>query len=238
MGIKCSLLGHAYAEADVERERTEQGDEVITVVREVERCTRCGVERVVSENTEVTAVVDPDEVDAEATAGDAEPVETEAEDPADGEAMSSIVDRADVSADDDSTPEEEAFEPPDDPAEEDAEILKGGGEQEREPGQWPEDEEPFDPDGLASESAEELEPDPEPAVEPVAEPTDENSGDASEDGDAPSEPQASLGGVGMEDADYVCPECGFAAAAATSSLREGDACPECGVGWLQVERNR
>ena len=56
MGLKCSLLGHSFEPADRERERKEQGKEVVTVVREIERCVRCGEERIVSESTEVTAV--------------------------------------------------------------------------------------------------------------------------------------------------------------------------------------
>ena len=62
MGLKCSLLGHSFEPADFEREREEQGSEVVTVVREIERCVRCGEERVVSESTEVTAVVDEEKV--------------------------------------------------------------------------------------------------------------------------------------------------------------------------------
>lgn len=71
MGLKCSFLGHAYEEAGVEREREEQGSEVVTVVKELERCSRCGRERVVSESTEVTTVVDPSDVDADVDAADA-----------------------------------------------------------------------------------------------------------------------------------------------------------------------
>jgi hypothetical protein len=64
MSLKCSLLGHAYAEPDVEREREEQGSEVVITIRETEVCTRCGAERVVSENKEVTTLETPDFEDA------------------------------------------------------------------------------------------------------------------------------------------------------------------------------
>ena len=63
MGLKCSLLGHSYEPADFERDRKEEGSEVVTIHREIERCVRCGEERVVSESTEVAAVVDEDDVE-------------------------------------------------------------------------------------------------------------------------------------------------------------------------------
>ena len=69
MGLQCSLLGHTFEDAGVEREREEQGSEVITTEREIERCRRCGTERVVSESTEVAAVVDASDVGLEAESG-------------------------------------------------------------------------------------------------------------------------------------------------------------------------
>jgi hypothetical protein len=65
MGLQCSILGHAFESAGVERESEEEGDEVVTTEREIERCRRCGAERVVSESTEVTAVVDGEAVGLE-----------------------------------------------------------------------------------------------------------------------------------------------------------------------------
>lgn len=243
MGLKCSLLGHAFKEADVERERSEAGDEVVTVVREVERCARCGAERVVSENTEVTAVVEPEEV----------------ADDGGGEAMSSIVDRAGTAdagerdvrsegaassgteADAGGAPgpaREEQYEPPDDPAEEDAEILEDDGPTDRQPGQWPDDDEPFNPDGVSGAADEDADIGTEP------ESTDESAVSGGKDeGEESSDPtqgpeRTTLGGVDAAEATYVCGSCGFSTPAASSSLREGDACPDCGAGWLQVERNR
>lgn len=55
MGLKCSVFGHDYADYDVERERTDHGEEVVTTVRTTEICRRCGDARVVSENTEIAA---------------------------------------------------------------------------------------------------------------------------------------------------------------------------------------
>lgn len=65
MGLKC-LLGHDFTEPEVEREREEDGDEVITTVTEVKTCARCGETQIVSENTEVTTMRD---LTTEAAAG-------------------------------------------------------------------------------------------------------------------------------------------------------------------------
>lgn len=82
MGVMCSLLGHDYGDPGVERERVEDGNEVVVTAKRVERCRSCGHERTISENTEVTAlsaaagvvrepdgtvVVAPDESDGETT---------------------------------------------------------------------------------------------------------------------------------------------------------------------------
>ncbi|MFW6384051.1 MAG: DUF7093 family protein [Halodesulfurarchaeum sp.] len=53
MGLRCSLFGHAYGEPVTERDRERRGDEAVVTVREVRRCSRCGAESVLSENTEV-----------------------------------------------------------------------------------------------------------------------------------------------------------------------------------------
>ena len=60
MGIKCSLLGHRFGETTVERDREEDGTEVVITITEFETCTRCGETRVVSENKEVTTLEDAD----------------------------------------------------------------------------------------------------------------------------------------------------------------------------------
>ncbi|AEH38091.1 DUF7093 family protein [Halopiger xanaduensis] len=56
MVLRCSLLGHDYGDAEVEREREERGSEVVVTVQEYEECTRCGERHVISENTEVTSL--------------------------------------------------------------------------------------------------------------------------------------------------------------------------------------
>ena len=61
MGLKCSVLGHAYGETTVERDREERGSEVVITIRELETCDRCGDTRIVTENKEVTTIETPDE---------------------------------------------------------------------------------------------------------------------------------------------------------------------------------
>jgi len=56
MAIRCSLLGHDFGETEVEREREEDGNEVVETVREVETCARCGKEKLITENTNVTSL--------------------------------------------------------------------------------------------------------------------------------------------------------------------------------------
>ncbi|MFP4530535.1 MAG: hypothetical protein ACLFNC_04510 [Halodesulfurarchaeum sp.] len=53
MGLRCSLLGHAYGEPVTERDRERRGDEEVVTVRKLRTCKRCGAESVLSENTEV-----------------------------------------------------------------------------------------------------------------------------------------------------------------------------------------
>jgi hypothetical protein len=69
MGLRC-LLGHDFDDIEVEREREEEGDEMVVTVREVKTCGRCDHRQVVSENKEVTSIRPPAEATAEAvTAG-------------------------------------------------------------------------------------------------------------------------------------------------------------------------
>lgn len=53
MGLRCSLFGHAFEEPVTERDRETRGAEVMISVREVRRCSRCGAEQVIAENTEI-----------------------------------------------------------------------------------------------------------------------------------------------------------------------------------------
>jgi len=56
MGLRCSLLGHNFGDSEVEREREEQGSEVVVTIREEQTCSRCGKTKLVSENKEVTSL--------------------------------------------------------------------------------------------------------------------------------------------------------------------------------------
>ncbi|MGM0448466.1 MAG: DUF7093 family protein [Methanobacteriota archaeon] len=69
MGLRC-LLGHDFGEPELQREREEEGDEVVTTVKEVKTCARCGETQIVSENTEVTTMEQlADEAAAKAAGG-------------------------------------------------------------------------------------------------------------------------------------------------------------------------
>jgi len=147
MGLRCSLLGHAYADPEIDRERDDRGDEVVVTVRETKTCERCGAETVVSENTEVRPVEPEPEPEPESDA-DSEP------------ATSPGVD--------------DEFEPPASAAEDDGVILDDEGdaeveaeEPEREPGEWPEADDTRVEDEAAADA------EPEPAAEPAPEPDDD-----------------------------------------------------------------
>ncbi len=137
MVLRCSLLGHEYGDADVEREREERGSEVVVIVREYEECTRCGERRVISENTEVTSLVaettddssrDEDETGVDESVDDAEP-DDEFDVPVD-EHGEPITDDAEILDD-------EAVEP----------------DRERERGEWPDSDDVGPPVGAESEPA-------------------------------------------------------------------------------------
>jgi DNA-directed RNA polymerase subunit M/transcription elongation factor TFIIS len=135
MGLKC-LLGHEFGERVAERERHEDGDEVVIVDRTVETCERCGKRRVITENTEVRSAEQPDDTGSDQRDG-------RSSSPG-GEAPTAVIDRASagddgVRVDEEPTgafvDEAESEFDDHDPAEEDAVILgeedetaKGGSE--------------------------------------------------------------------------------------------------------------
>ena len=82
MSFKCSVFGHAFGDAEIEREREEEGKEVVTTIREKQTCKRCGETRVVSENKEVTTL----ETAADIVAEDLDDDEDDGADVADGPA--------------------------------------------------------------------------------------------------------------------------------------------------------
>ena len=261
MGIKCSLFGHAFGETTVERDREEQGSEVVSTIRELQTCTRCGERRVVSENKEVTTLetpedIEPDdgssdptnqssaapaiaeaEADAEPTEASSEHVETEQPPVEDG-----TDEHAEATAQDDELVDEEP------PVTDDAEILDEDDEDEpeREPGQWPQESDESDDESTdaafnqfgyddTEDTVDEEKTDAEfidaedeaDADEPAPQP-ETNEWPSEEEIDAASEPEtAGPGAVTVPEGSFVCEGCGFSTPVESSSLREGDFCPEC-----------
>jgi len=284
MSLRCSLLGHAYGDTEIEREREEQGSEVVVTVREFEECQRCGEHSVVSENKEVTAI-DAAAPDPEGTAPDSG-AETEAEEPtaragASGDASGGVSEGVGASP-----AVENEFEGPQSAEEDDAVILddeddeagedadRDSGEwpdadsthpaeagTDRERGQWPEvgrEDEGFDarPDdgdaevefggGLTPESAPEVDESEAEEVEFVnadgdtldSADTERRGGSELSAGFTSGSEAPSVSGPADDpdvDAEFVCPECGYRAGVAGSSLRAGDICPECRKGYIARE---
>lgn len=247
MGFKCSLLGHSFDETDVERDREERGSEVVTVVREVERCGRCDEARVVSENKEVTSIVEPESVGFDGS-------DDETDDTATSTALGAAA--ANVDADEDGFESgsdlDEEFDAPADPAEDDAEILGDDRPSERTPGQWPDDDDEWSPEHLTRPEADE---------EMTGEHTVADAADADPEGDDTELADAAGDADTTDDAEfidaeadhpstpdtdetaadeYVCHSCGFTASTGNSPLRAGDACPACQQDYLEArsERNR
>ena len=132
MGLRCSLLGHDYGEPEIEREREEQGNEVVVTVREFEECSRCGERSVVSENKEVTAIEDPE---PNPEPSESEAVETEPATTVDAGATSDVEETSTF---------DDGFEPPENAEEDDGVILdddngddEADDEGERGHGEWP-----------------------------------------------------------------------------------------------------
>nr|WP_049918854.1 hypothetical protein [Haloferax larsenii] len=123
MGLTCRLLGHSYGEPETEREREERGDEVVVSIREVQVCSRCGHEQVISENKEVTAIRTPEEVgmteaEVETAAAGFEPADPEPTPAPDESPIETAPDpeteaQADVSADAASEPAQTPTSTPD-----------------------------------------------------------------------------------------------------------------------------
>jgi len=257
MGLQCSILGHAFEDAGVEREREEQGSEVITTERELERCRRCGTERVVSESTEVAAVVDASDVglddaeDADPGGGTAAPENADGDDTAGG--FTGAVERSDAPS---SAPE---------PAPDSEPTSTGTDDDPAPPG--PDDGTPPTDDGdlpaddggsrdPAEEDAEILTDD--DAERPPGQWPDDADADAADVGTdtadagtdtadaAPdlAEPtdtvaaaaDESLSGITVPEGEIACPECPFRIEA-NSGYRAGDPCPDCNA-WLEAERNQ
>lgn len=233
MGLRC-LIGHDFGELQTERDRRERGEEVIVTIREYRACSRCGETRVVSENKEVRTAVE-----AGADADDEPAGSDEPDAPA-----------SDVEADaDDGVILEDEPEPA-------AERQRGewpasdeGGEEPaaEEPTPWPAVE--GEDEGYAAEVGDggpaegvefggSLTPEASPAAgeaagEDVVEATREGGFRRATPGPSPTARQR----TGGTDTEFYCPECEFTTPTADSSLRPGDICPECRLGYL-TERDR
>ena len=235
MSYKCAVFGHRYGETEVEREREEDGSEVVITVRELETCTRCGKTRVVSENKEVTTLQ---------TAADivADDLEDTSED-SDSTAPTEAADEPETPAPDESPaqtpaegsgvhiPEAEPDTEAPDPAEEDAVILDADDEDDeddREPGEWP-DEPAGDADAEDAvawpQEREEAPEDDEPSWEL---PSDIDPHPETESADSRSSTVRPTGSaLTVPEGEFYCPACEFTTPVESSSLRAGDFCPEC-----------
>jgi hypothetical protein len=224
MGLRC-LLGHDFGDPEIEREREEEGEEMVITVREVKTCTRCGQTQVISENKEVTSIRPVteesglgDETSDGADTSDAEPesVSAEASDsswsepgahPAvdDAEAGAEAATAAESSFDDDS------FEPPQSAEEDDGVILEDDDEKpvERQPGEWP-DADDVGHDGDRMPTLEEVEGELDADAETAA---DADAGDSSpwpeqqgEDEGFAAEPHEDDTGVEVDFGNKLAPE--------------------------------
>lgn len=261
MALRCSLLGHAYGDSEVEREREEEGNEVVVTIREEQTCRRCGKTKLVSENKEVTAIrepteeTEPDDSDAEdagtepVDTGDGHDAEFVDEGPDDTDEVPAATRDAGTTTDDD--PEEI------DPEADDAVILDDDPEEtsddERGHGEWPDsDDTRTDEEGWPAVDGEDEGFDAETGS---GEPEDvefggglrPESSDTSESETVVERPErrAETTFTSVDSAptpvestgsgagsEYVCPECGFSAPGSGSSLRAGDICPECRSGYI------
>ena len=180
MALTCSLLGHAFDDYEVVRDREERGSEVVTSIREVAVCDRCGAERVLSENTEVTSIVDADAVDADHPATTVSDVEDAADDrfaPADDEDEPVLFEEDDAAAVDEAGAV-------DDPPVDGAGATDGERNADEIPDEGAElvESEASTEVGGLDETAEEF--DEATATEPADEEGSDETGDAPEDDDA------------------------------------------------------
>jgi hypothetical protein len=244
MGVKCSLLGHDYGDSEIERERDEDGDEVVRTAKRVERCRQCGHTRTISANTEVTAlesaagvVRDPDGTVVAANGstmaeeiGGSVVIETADDRPADTTEVAEATTAPATDSDD-----AEAVGNGDggdtlvidriDHTERDGESSRSA----RAPGEWP--------------------------AEPAPETATDGRGSSVTGTDAAGWPDEDAPGTAVDGSDgeetangkrrtrrpgdtLSCGSCGFASPIADSPLRAGDICPDCGTGYLAWETRK
>ena len=255
MSFKCSVFGHDFGPTETVREQTEEGNEVVTSVREVKTCSRCGKVRIITENTEVTTVSPEPDGDPEsgptsassrATAGEEETATHDGGTVGrDASAGVTGVDGADESETLSTLPDESAVPGVEhaSPEDDDGVILEDEDDQ-RAPGEWPdapdEDDErehvswPDDPrDGRAAgdDPQEDDSQADETGGEAKAETTDDPESTAEDDAEPTIEPTG--GAVTVPRGEFTCSACGHTESVESSSLRAGDFCPECRAGTLE-----
>lgn len=235
MSFKCSVFGHAFEDSELEREREEEGSEVVTTIREIQTCARCGESRVVSENKEVTTLETAADIVADDLAAEESPDSPGSpESPDPDRYPDPETDEGEI-LDDEPTPQpEQATDSGGSiPDAETGTDVTAEAEMSTEEAPSPEED-----DGVILE---EEEPDPEPAREPGAwpdEPDEEGDDwkpetmvDPTPEEESRIEPTGSA--VTVPDGEFHCPECSFTTPVEQSSLRAGDFCPECHRGALE-----
>jgi ssDNA-binding Zn-finger/Zn-ribbon topoisomerase 1 len=239
MSLKCSLFGHRYGDSEVRRDREQDGTELVETVQEVKRCDRCGEQLVVSESTEVTTVEAADDGDraADATgesggtpqgAGTTAPTDSSSNDGAGtgdspGETATGTAGgggrdtpggpggAGSAGADGLGGPGHEPPEQEMPPTRKDDAVIIDEDGEEQPVTEWP---------GEDGDDQTDWEPDTELAA-------------GSDTDGRPERPTRSSGGLTVPEGQFYCPECEFSTAVESSSLREGDFCPECHRGALE-----
>jgi ssDNA-binding Zn-finger/Zn-ribbon topoisomerase 1 len=256
MSLKCSILGHSYGESDIERSREEDGSEVITTIREIETCQRCGEQRVVSENKEVTTLETAADIVAEdlgeSTADDQREESSEAASPASESTDTATQEASRAEPSDDagatvqSGPSGAAVQ---DPGTDDAEILDAEtGEPTAESDESSSEETAQGGvDSASEETTPTAEDDDGVILDEESESDDREPGEWPDEGDEddddwepetnPTPEEATIEPTGsavtVPEGEFHCPECDFTTPVEDSSLRAGDFCPECHHGSLE-----
>ena len=223
MSLRCSIFGHDYGDSGVEREREEEGSEVVITIRETETCRRCGAVQVVSKNKEVTTVETAADIVSDDLTDASDTVETEQS----PEAGTPDAERdAESPAAESTTETAETGQKSSEPEPGDDAVILEEDDEDRLPGEWPaESQQPAqsrDSDHEAAEWPDEPGDDGDqwaPQTEPGTDegPTVERTESA----------------VTVPEGEFQCPRCGFTTAVEASSLRAGDFCPDCHKGALE-----
>lgn len=229
MSFKCSIFGHDYGDPEVERDREEEGSEVVITIRETETCQRCGDVRVVSENKEVTTVETAADIVADDLADESADSEEETVEPAE-------TDAAIPDAESDETVEEQSAGAPTIPdnSQDDAVILDEEDEDDdRNPGEWPEEVAEADETQPQTPEAEETDRDPGEWPEEGGEEDDDWEPQIDPDPEEGPTIERTDSAVTVPEGEFRCPECDYTTPVESSSLRAGDFCPECHRGALE-----